>query len=203
MAKMMRGARDVRKGVLAFFGNNLRKYIELAEVQWDDVVIRPNRMEAYEAVSFEHEDKCIVSVSIGQSSSFTTVDIDETGARSYRPDYDIQIYTWCLAGYDENGDTTETARVTALSQRDDIASVIRAMILDNPDLDQPEAFELIENTLSEEYSTGEATPNSSGRYIAGVVHNFTLRVDESLINIPDGYANEISIDTDKLLEDQD
>lgn len=203
MARLMRGARDVRKGVLAFFGKNLRRYIEQAEMEWNDVVVRPNRMEAYEAVSFEHEDACIISISIGQSSSFTTVDIDQTGARMYRPDYDVQVYTWCLAGYDDDGNTIDTARVTALSQRDDIASVIRAMILDNPALGQPEAFELIESTLIEEYSTGEATPNSSGRYIAGVVHNFTLRVDEALIHIPDGYVNKVYVDADKLLEDQE
>lgn len=199
----MRGARDVRVGILGFFQSNLVQYIQKAETQWNTTLTRPNRMEAFEAVEFGHSDRCIIAVSIGQSSEFTTVDLDVYGARSYQPNYDVQIYTWCLEGYSETGETTATGRVDALSSRDDIAVVIRAMLLDNPALGQPDAFELIENTLIEEYSTGEATPNSSGRWIAGCVHNFTLRVSEDLIRNAEYYANTFDVDADKLLEDQE
>lgn len=203
MANMFRGNKHVRTGILAFFRDNLTAYLDEAESQWGTKVIRPNRMEAFEAVSFNHEDKCIIAVSIGSSRSFTTTDVDEFGGRSYRPDYDVQIYTWCLGGYDENDDATYTGRVEALASRDDISAIIRAMLLDQPALGQPDAFELIESSLEEEYSLGEATPNASGRYIAGSVHNFTLRVDESLVRKTNEYANTIIVDADKLLEDHE
>lgn len=203
MAKMFRGNRLVRTGILEFFGSNLTSYIAEAERQWNTTVIRPNRMEAFEAVSFNHDDRCIIAVSIGQSSSFTTVDVDGFGGRSYRPEYDVQIYAWCLGGYDANNETTDMGRVEALASRDDMSAIIRAMLLDQPALGQPEAFELIESTLVEEYSLGEATPNISGRFIAGSVHTFTLRVDESLVRKTDIYANAIIVDADKLLEDNE
>lgn len=203
MANMFRGNKHVRTGILEFFRDNLTAYIDEAERQWGTTVIRPNRMEAFEAVSFQHEDRCIIAVSIGRSSKFTTTDIDAFGGRSYRPDYEIQIYTWCLGGYDATDETTYTGRVEALASRDDISAIIRAMLLDQPALGQPEAFELIEDTLDEEYSLGEATPNVSGRYVAGGVHNFTLRVDESLVRKTNKYANTIIVDADKLLEDHE
>lgn len=177
---LMRGSSPIRKDIIATLQQKVPQMTALFNQTYGTTIPVPGRYEEYEALKLHHAEGPLISVSVGRASGFNIVDIGGWGETEHRPQYKINIYTHCFTPAEDDGTVPDRARYAALQLRDDLAAIIRAVILDNPALNDVDKYEYMQKSLEEEYSDSQAVPNASGRHVAAVIHSFTLTVDESL-----------------------
>lgn len=182
----MRGPEQVRNDIAAYLGQAVPLMVDKARTQWGmDIPTEPAFYFPYEPTGIDHNKPPIVAVSISSGGDFTTVDIDDWGAMEYRVTYNVSIFMWCATPLGENGEVPEDSREQSLRLRDQLATCIRAVLLQKPSLGHPDRYQTVEGSLREEYSEATPTGNASGRFISGSVHNITVKVDEKLDNTGD------------------
>lgn len=177
---LMRGAHPLRENLKLFLEAKVPTMVTRAGELWGVQLVQPKRYESYEPTGLRHGDGPLIAVGVERASNFVTVDMDQWGANEFRVTYSCSVYTWCFTEEDEDGEVPLDARTETLRLRDDLATVVRAVILGNLNFGHEELYQLDERSLTEMYSEGSAVPNASGRWVAGVVHTFDVKSDESL-----------------------
>lgn len=179
-ARLMQGPVPVRESIVRVLRSEIPKTIDKYNSQYGSGVRYPEFYEEYEVEGVRHGSGAVLSVSVSNARNLATVDTDDWAAMQYLARYLVTVYGWITTEAEEDGSVPVDARVRTLRERDMLAVCIRATILNNPALDDPERYALIENTLEEDYSDASPTPNASGRYLSGVTHTFVIEVEEQL-----------------------
>lgn len=193
-ASLMRGGTQVRDGIIAYLQVAVPRLLIHARAQWNLSAAdlpTPVAYDAYEPTSLDRYP--LIGVVVNRTRGWTRVDYDEVAGENYRPRYFVRIYTWVRTPMDSNGFPVQPDYDKTLKCRDDLGAVVRACLLDSlslrTDFTKPEVFLLDEGTLTEDYSA--AAKVGGDRWVAGVVHDFELQVDEGLFRLGIGSADSI------------
>jgi len=192
MTKLFRGATAVRAAVVDYLSVWMPQIIDQARTDW---VVDENRLPypvAYDGYEPYALDKTpLVGVNVVQAGEFIRKDYDDAMSQRYLTKYTVRVFTWCKTPLDDAGNPDETEYVLTLQMRDDLAACMRAALVRSGSLGHPEAILFDETSLSEEYS--EATGIKGDRFVAGVIHSFEMRFDETVPIVPLGTADTINI----------
>jgi hypothetical protein len=198
---LMRGPYALRTIVVNYLTTAVPEMAAKAQAQWPAGTfefVLPGKYLPYEPDGISSGDDPLVGVGITRTRGFARVDYDDLMAEQYRPTYTVRVYLWC---YTPNSldQVPQDAQFRTMRQRDDLATIIRACILDRLSLGNPDLVDVNEGTLTEEYSDGAKVPNNSGRWIAGVVFTFDVKFDESLYRQAVGQVPESGIEIETAL----
>ena len=188
---LFRGATAVREAVVDYLTVAVPFVVNQARSDWglDEYQLPlPVAYNAYEPYALDRWP--IIGVNVTQSSGFSRVNVLPDGGNQYLSRYTIRVFTWVRTPMDENEKPIEPEYSESIRLRDDLAAVVRAALLRSGSLGQP-AIIFNETSLSEDYS--EATGVKGDRFVAGVIHAFEIRFDESVPLIPLGVANTIDV----------
>jgi len=197
MATLYRGATVVRSAVVSYLENTLPTIIEQARTDWtmDEYTLPyPVKYDAYEPYALDRWP--LLGVNVVQASMFNRLHYDDAMSQQYMAQYNVRVFTWVRTPMDENDIPIEPEYSESIRLRDDLAACVRATLLRSGSLGQPSAILFDEASLTEEYS--EATGVRGDRFVAGVIHSFDIRVDESIPLDGLGDADSINIDSQSL-----
>lgn len=193
---LFRGATTVRNAVQGYIDTALPDTLTLARSQWglDEYTLpAPAVLHKYERGKVS-EYPCI-EISVSDATDFVVRGLSDIAEEQYESRYTVLMVTFVRTPQMEDGSWGDPEYDTCLQLRDDMAAVVRAILLGNLALGQPDAMTINASTLHEQYSDA-VKPNDSGRYVAAVSHQFTLQVDESLVRDPLGTADTIDVTPD-------
>lgn len=174
----MRGATFVRAQIASYMEQQLPGQIALYREVYglDEYQLPvPVKYDAYEPYALDRFP--LMGVVIDNASSFALSEQHPHGMRFYRPNYSVQLFTWVRTPTDstEKNYTPEYDQTARL--RDDMAAVVRAVLLHTASFGNEKLF-WNESSLQERYS--DTTAVKGDRFVAGVTHSFTVKVDEAL-----------------------
>lgn len=199
---LFRGATQVRDVVIQYLEITVPEIIDQARTDWevDEYQLPyPVGYDAYEPYALDKWP--LIGVNVVQSTDFNRIDyMDDMGQR-YLSNYTIRVFTWVRTPMDMNDTPLEPGYSEAIRTRDDLAACVRAALVRSGSLGQPGAVIFDETSLTEEYS--EATGVKGDRFVAGVIHSFTARFDESVPIVSIGEADTISIDSQTINETEE
>lgn len=199
---LFRGATQVRDVVIQYLQTTVPEIIDQARTDWevDEYQLPyPVGYDAYEPYALDKWP--LIGVNVVQSTDFNRIDyMDDMGQR-YLSNYTIRVFTWVRTPMDMNDTPLEPGYSEAIRTRDDLAACVRAALVRSGSLGQPGAVIFDETSLTEEYS--EATGVKGDRFVAGVVHSFTARFDESVPIVSIGEADTISIESQTINETEE
>lgn len=192
---LLRGATAVRAAVIDYLSETVPTIVDLARTEWDlDEYYLPYPV-AYDAYEPYALDKWpLLGVNVVQAEEFSRKSYEEAMSQRYLVQYTVRVFTWVRTPMDENETPLEPEYSESLRLRDDLAAVVRASLLSSGSLGHPENILFDEGSLSEEYS--EATGVRGDRFVAGVIHSFQIRFDESIPFVGLGSADTIDLEVD-------
>lgn len=194
---LLRGATAVRAAVIDYLANTVPGVVDSARTEWevDEYQLPyPVAYDAYEPYALDRWP--LIGVNVVQAEDFNRRSYEEAMSQRYLVQYTVRVFTWVRTPMDENEVPIEPEYSESLRLRDDLAAVVRAALLTSGCLGHPENILFDEGSLAEEYS--EATGVKGDRFVAGVVHSFQIRFDESVPLVGLGSADTISIDSDAV-----
>lgn len=192
MAELLRGATAVRAAVVDYLQAVVPIIVAQARTDWslDEYQLPlPVKYDAYEPYALDRWP--LVGVNVVTANTFTTIDLLPDGGQRYMAKYTVRVFTWVRTPMDEDQTPMEPEYSESLRLRDDLAACVRAALVRSGSLGQPNAILFDEGSLVEDYS--EATGVKGDRFVAGVVHSFDIRFDESVPLVPLGDANTIDV----------
>lgn len=195
----MRGATLVREAVRDYLQTAVPEARAVALQQWQmDAATLPSvrKFVAYEIDGIANDQAPIISINVGRASNFRIRDFDAAMAEEYEIRYAVRVYMWVETPDGPDGGVPPNAKEITLSTRDDMAGVVRAALLTRVSLGQPDAMQLIVNTLTEDYSDAVSTGTPEGRFIAAAFFSFDLDFTENLYRRPMGMVPEEGVDTE-------
>jgi len=175
--QITRGAVAVREAVEAHLVNKVRFLIDQARISWDlagDKLPYPKRYDAFDP--WETQEYPIIGAYVQRVRNFTRINNNAVGS-PYRPLYTMQVAVWAEDTRFDGVKYRDPTPKGATRVRDDLVAIVRAALLEYPNLGQPNVFTFEEGTYGEEYfepvkSMGE------GSWVAGGVLNFQMYVNE-------------------------
>lgn len=191
MTDLFRGATAVRAAVVDYLTLMVPNIVDRARTDWglDEYQLPyPLKYDAYEPYALDQWP--LLGVNVTSASRFTRLSVNDDGGLRSMPSYNVRVFTWVRTPMDENEDPLEPEYSESIRLRDDLAACVRAALLTTGNLGQ-QAIIFDETSLSEEYS--EATGTRGDRFVAGVIHSFDIRFDESVPILPLGIANTIDV----------
>lgn len=192
MTTIMRGATYVREAIAQYLESNIPAIIDRARDDWGlDEYELPYPVSYREYEPYALDRYPLIGINVTSAGNFNRVDYDLTMSEKYLTNYTVRLFTWVRTPLDGAEQTLKPEYNQTIRLRDDMAAIVRAAILLSPSINNLTVL-WDEDTLSEEYS--EITPVKGDRFVAGVIHNFDLQVDESLSRNILGDADNISID---------
>lgn len=197
MTTLYRGATVVRSAIVQYLETVVPSKVDQARADWgvDEYELPyPVKYDAYEPYALDQWP--LLGVAVSQADNFNRLHYDPAMSNQYMAQYTIRVFTWVRTPMDENEVPIEPEYSESIRLRDDLAACVRAAILQSGCFDQPDSILFDESSLTEEYS--EATGIRGDRFVAGVVHSFQLRIDESIPLVGLGDADSISIETQSL-----
>ena len=178
MTTIMRGATYVREALAAYLEATLPTIIDRARDDWGkDEYELPYPVSYREYEPYALDRYPLIGINVTSAGNFNRVDYDLTMSEKYLVNYTVRLFTWVRTPTDGAEVTLKPEYNETIRLRDDMAALVRAAILLSPTINNLTVL-WDEDTLSEEYS--EITPVKGDRFVAGVIHNFDLQVDESL-----------------------
>lgn len=181
----MRGPKLLRQTLADHLTARMPTVIADALAEWGATGVEvPVMVTPYDREALDRTPMMIVNVT--RAASFRRVDVTATGDPAYRARYTVRLYSWVKALEQD-----ETLRI-----RDDYAVIVRALLLSQPSLGDPEHLLLDEGSLVEEYP--DAVAVKGDRWVAGAVHSFDVQVDEEISSAPIGSASSILTDADAV-----
>jgi hypothetical protein len=206
---LVRGATTVRQAVSEYLASKVPVMVAQARAEWelsDDALPVPVLYDAYEPYALDRWP--IIGVNVVQAGGFNRRAYGLDMSQRYLSQYTVRVFTWVRTPfieptydtpvvdnnfkYDELVTPPETTSSTydeTLRLRDDMAGCVRAALLSSGSVGHPESILFDEATLTEEYS--EATGVKGDKYVAGVIHSFSIRVDETVLMASMGTADNI------------
>lgn len=197
MAVLYRGATVVRDAVVDYLSTTVPVIVDQARAQWtvDEYALPyPVKYDAYEPYALDRWP--LLGVNVVQADMFDRLHYDDAMSQQYMASYTVRVFTWVRTPMDENDIPLEPEYSESIRLRDDLAACVRAALLRSGSLGQPGAILFDEGSLTEEYS--EATGVKGDRFVAGVVHSFRIRVDETIPLVGLGDADSIDISSQSL-----
>lgn len=188
---LFRGATAVRAAVVAYLSNAVPSVITEARTAWnlDEYQLPlPVKYDAYEPYALDRWP--LLGVNVVQANNFVRRSYEPGMTQRYMNQYLVRVFTWVRTPMDENDTPIEPEYSESIRLRDDLAACVRAALLKTGSLGQP-AIVFDETSLSEEYS--EATGVKGDRFVAGVIHSFEIRFDESVPLVGIGDADTITV----------
>jgi hypothetical protein len=185
--------------VVAYLRATVPSIIDQARADWGldgQQLPYPEGYEAYEPYALDKWP--LLGVNVTNAGLFRRQSYEDVTAQEYMSQYSIQVFTWVRTPTDSTGSPIEPEYSEALRVRDDLAACVRAALLKSGSLGQPGAILFDESSMSENYS--EATAVKGERFVAGVVHAFDIRFDESVPLVGIGTADIISISGQTIAE---
>lgn len=176
------GPTAIREQVLAYFKDALPRAISYAKDSWGRNLFLPVPQEwlAYEPVKMSHRTGPLFGVGVFSTQASTTVDFSPAMEMEMLTRYGVRLYLWVYTPEDQSNLVTDNARAETLRVRDDLSTLIRAMLHNEPGLNDPDVYSVQLDTIREDFSDAAPTNNASGRYLAAVAMSFSLDVEESL-----------------------
>ena len=186
-----RGATVVRQAIVDYLETVIPSLIVTARTDWNldqwelplpvsYSVVEPYALDKYPSLG----------VSVSSAGNFNRTDYTMRMEEKYLVTYSVRLFTWIRTPLDGAELPLKPEYEETIRLRDDISALVRAALLLSPTLNDAVVI-WDEDTLSEEYS--EATPVKGDRFVAGVVHNFDVQIDESLHRAILGEADTIEL----------
>lgn len=182
----MAGPRKVRLDLMAWFEAHLPPLIVRTRTDWSlsDVELPDfEEFKAYEKFALDRAP--LIQCGVTRATEFTRTDVLD-GEPQYDLTYQAQVWAWVKAQDYE----------PTLEMRDDVGTIIRAMLLGDQAFGQPNRYAMNERSFSEDYS--EPAKVKGDRWVAGIVYRFDLRVSEGLARVPIGTVDTTEVETDLL-----
>ena len=192
LENMGRGATRVRRVIASYLETTLPNLIVVARDNWELDKYQlplPTSYKEVEPYALDHFPS--VGVSVTSAGNFNRSDYTSRLEEKYLVTYNVRVFTWVRTPTDSADLTFKPEYAETVRLRDDMAALIRAAFLLSPTLNDPTVL-WDEDTLSEEYS--EITPVKGDRFVGGVIHDFEIRVDESLSRNTLGEFDTLIID---------
>ena len=197
MTLLYRGATVVRDAVVDYLEATVPEVVDQARDDWDIdeyALPYPVKYDAYEPYALDRWP--LLGVNVVQADMFNRLYYDQAMSQQYLASYTVRVFTWVRTPMDENDIPLEPEYSQSIRLRDDLAACVRAALLKSGCLGQQGAILFDESSLTEEYS--EATGVKGDRFVAGVIHSFRIRVDETIPLVGLGDADSIDIDSQSL-----
>lgn len=181
-APYLQGPTLVRQALCNYFEKAIPRAIEYANKGWPKkrFLPAPQQYLPYEPLGLSHRTGPIFGVGITGTSSSQHMDFSDAMEEEMMTRYMVRLYLWVYTPETESQVVADEARHETLRVRDDLSTLVRSMLYQEPGLDNPEMFDVQLDTIREEFSDASPVPNNSGRYVAAVAMSFALDVEESL-----------------------
>jgi hypothetical protein len=192
-----RGATVVRQSIVDYLESTIPTLIVTARDDWDlDEWQLPLPVSYKEVEPYALDKFPSLGVSVTSAGNFNRTDYTMRLEEKYLVTYSVRLFTWVRTPLDSAELPLKPEYEETIRLRDDMAALIRAALLLSPTLNEAVVM-WDEDTLSEEYS--EATPVKGDRFVAGVIHDFDIQIDESLHRAILGEADTIEVVTSEEL----
>lgn len=181
-AEFVQGPTAVRKDILEYLKVQFPKVVEDANSQWDSdaPLVAPRKWSLYEPLGISHRTGPLLGIGVSNSPSRRPVDFSGALELEMLTRYNVRLYLWCYTPEYTTELVPDDAREQALRLRDDLSTLLRAMLISYPGMHKPGTYQIQTGTITEDYSDATQTGNNSGRYIAAVVVSFGIDVEERL-----------------------
>lgn len=194
---LLRGATAVRRVVAGYLEATVPDVVAQARADWHldaQQLPLPVAYDAYEPYALDRWP--LLGVTVAQAGKFDRIDYHPDMSQRYLAQYTVRVYTWVRTPVDENDIALEPEYGETIRLRDDLAACVRSSLLASGCLGQPQSVLFDESSLVEEYS--DTDPVKGNRFIAGVIHTFSMTYDES-VPIPSiGTVDSIIVDVEGL-----
>jgi hypothetical protein len=187
----LHGPSSLRREIVLYFQQAIPRAITYAKAQWpgDPFLAAPQVWSEYEPNAISHRTGPLFGVGIQSSNGSKHTDFSPAMENELLTTYGVRLYLWCLTPETDSELVPDDAREETLRMRDDMSTLIRSVLWENPGLHLPDRLSVDLRTIREDFSDAAPTPNSSGRYIAAVVVSFSLEVEESLFRPVLGFVS--------------
>ena len=189
---LLRGATAVRSAVVNYLTATVPDVVDQARDQWglnENELPYPVKYDAYEPYALDRWP--LIGVNVASASEFTRFQYVRYASGQYMSQYAVRVFTWVRTPMDKDDIPMEPGYSESIRLRDDLSACVRAALLRSGSLGQPDAILFDEASLSENYS--EATGVKGSRFVAGVIHSFTIRYDETVPLLGLGYTDTIEV----------
>ena len=196
---LLRGATAVRAAVVNYLTVVVPEIVDQARVDWglDEYQLPyPVKYDAYEPYALDRWP--LIGVNVATGNSFTRYQYTRYGSNQYMSQYAVRVFTWVRTPMDEDQIPLEPGYSESIRLRDDLTACVRAALLRSGCLSQPDAILFDEASLTEDYS--EATGVKGSRFVAGVIHSFNIRYDETVALVGLGSTDTIELETQLIDE---
>ncbi len=196
---LLRGATAVRAAVVDYLTATVPGVVDQARTEWgvDEYQLPyPVKYDAYEPYALDRWP--LIGVNVAKADSFSKYQYARYGSSQYMSQYAVRVFTWVRTPMDEDQIPLEPGYSESIRLRDDLSACVRAALLRSGCLGQPAAILFDESSLSEDYS--EATGVKGSRFVAGVIHTFNIRFDETVPLLGLGSTDTIEIESQLIDE---
>lgn len=181
-APFVQGPTMIREEICEYFKQAIPRAIQYAQANWGEGVFLPEPQAylTYEPTGISHRTGPIFGVGVTSTQASEQIDMSPAMEVEMLTRYGIRLYLWVYTPETTSELVTDEARERTLAARDDLSTLIRSMLYNDPGMHLPDVFGVQLNTIREDFSDATPVPNQSGRYLAAVAISFSLDVEESL-----------------------
>lgn len=149
---------------------------------------------------FSATDYPTVGCYITGDQAMARKDYDAHMAEEYEVVYTARIFVAVRTPMTDQGMVIEDSYAATLDCRNEMTTVLRMCLLQQPSLGYPEEAEVQEDTITTDYPDAVQLKSQGNRYVATGVINCEIKLTEKLTRAPIGTANTITVHP-ALMED--
>lgn len=196
---LMRGPTGLRNTLAAFLQPAMEQHITWARAQHGLTQYQLPFPTKYDAVEpYAADAYPLVGCYILSDRTNTVVDFDDTIAGEYRTTYATRLFVSVLTPVDAEGRPEMPAYDAAVRLRDDLTTMLRATLLNEPSLGVSNA-EVDMSTLTTDYPEPISRGNQRASYIASGLISVDVKYTESTYVPKLGDMETFEVEVEKLV----
>lgn len=197
----MRGPHRVREILGAYLATTMPQMLIKCRAEWLKEIWELPEPIAYDLTEpFTATDYPTVGCYVLTDQNQSRKDYDNVMAEEYEVIYTVRVFVAVRTPMDDQGKFIEPYYANTVTCREDMTTVLRMCLLQQPSLGYPEECVVQEDTITTDYPDAMQLKSQSVRYVATGIINCQIKMTERLTRDALGYANIITVHP-ALMED--
>lgn len=195
MTTIMRGGTLLRSYISEFLQAALPPAIDAARGQWNvdsDHLPYPGKYDTIDPTAIGNNEYPGVGAVVLNDRNWVREEVDALAQQVYSATWAVRLVIVARTPHNDEGEFFTPEKETAVDLRDNLVSLVKAVILQTPSLGRPDEIRVEETALTSDYLEPFQANTQSKRWIAAALINTEIHFTERT------YATKIG-DTDEMI----
>lgn len=192
--QFMHGPERVRSILGAYLASTMPVMLVKCRAEWLREIWElpdPTAYDLYEP--YVVDGYPVVGCYITGDQSMSRKDYDGNMAEEYEVVYTVRVFVGVRTPMDDQGKFTDPPYAAAVRCRDEMTTVLRMCLLQQPSMGYPEEAEIQEDTINTDYPDAMQLKTQGARFVATGIINVQIKLTEKLTRAPLGTANTVVV----------